>query len=111
MSDQKTILKQYMELNCNPTLKVISEETGIQITRVFRLLNGSKMRLEEFKVFEDAVMKKMGMDNSLVTLAQESISKFSFKGMTEMETQFNRKLKLWGLKQVDDNGIVGEVYA
>ena len=111
MSDQKTILKQYMELNCNPTLKVISEDTGIQITRVFRLLNGSKMRLEEFKIFEEAVMKKMGMDNSLVTLAKESISKFSLMGITEMEMLFNRKLKLWRLKQVDDTDVVGEIYA
>ena len=39
----------------NPTLRKISEDTNIQITRVFRILNGSEMKISEFEIFSSLV--------------------------------------------------------
>ena len=52
---QRNIINVYMEKMCNPTLKKISEDTDIQITRVFRILNGSEMKLSEFEKFSSLV--------------------------------------------------------
>lgn len=58
MSLQEKIIYQYKQLYPNDTLREISFKTNIQITRVFRLLNGKKMRLEEYESFHSAIAKK-----------------------------------------------------
>jgi hypothetical protein len=92
MSLQKAILKQYMELSGNPTLKVISEETGVQITRVFRLFNGSVMKLNEYLIFQDLVRKKLGFDLALEGLILECRNKLSIEGIKEVEAMIRRKI-------------------
>ena len=49
-----------MLLNQEPTLKKIAADTGIQITRVFRLFNGSTMKLSEYQIFQHRVKEKNG---------------------------------------------------
>lgn len=55
MSLQANILKDYRALYPQDTLREISERTGIQLTRVFRLLNGSPMKLAEYELFYDLI--------------------------------------------------------
>ena len=55
---QKNVITSYMKKNFNPTLKKISKETGIQITRVFRILNGSEMKISELEKFSVAITDK-----------------------------------------------------
>ena len=52
---QGLILKKYTEVHNNPTLKFISEDTGIQITRVFRIINGHEMKISEYERFESSI--------------------------------------------------------
>lgn len=99
MELQKTILKQYMLLNQDPTLRKISMETGIQQTRVFRLLNGSTMKLSEYEVFHQHVKEKMGLTNGLESLAQECFNKLSTESIKEIENFMCRKMAIWKMKQ------------
>lgn len=55
MSLQSRILKEYRQHYPQHTLREISLQTGIQLTRVFRLMNGSSMKLEEFESFSQAI--------------------------------------------------------
>ena len=54
MSVQTIVLKQFNELYPQAKLREISEKTGIQITRVFRILNGAEMKVSELESFQKA---------------------------------------------------------
>ena len=100
MELQKTILGQYMLLNEGPTLKKIMIDTGIQITRVFRLFNGSTMKLSEYQIFQQKVKEKMGLTNTLEELARDCSLKLSPQAIKEIETDLKRKIEIWKIKQV-----------
>ncbi len=51
MDLQKKIISEVMTRLNRPTLKILSERTGIQISRLFRILNGHQMKLEEYQAF------------------------------------------------------------
>ncbi len=55
MSLQARILFQYRQLFPRQTLRETAKLTGIQLTRVFRLMNGSAMKLEEYESFRKLV--------------------------------------------------------
>jgi len=99
MDLQKTILKQYMLLNQDPSLKKISAETGIQTTRVFRLLNGSTMKISEYEIFHKQVREKLGITSGIETLAQECFTHLSPDSIKEIENLMSRKIATWKLKQ------------
>ena len=100
MDIQKTILNQYMLLSDKPTLKEISQDTGIQITRVFRLFNGSTMKLYEYQVFKQRVKEKLGLTESLEAMAFECSLCLSPDAIRELEIFLKRKIDLWKLSQV-----------
>lgn len=58
MNYQEKILKHYHDIFPNMKLREISEQTGIQMTRVFRILNGSEMKISEFEKFERVINNK-----------------------------------------------------
>ena len=99
MDIQKTILAQYMLLNHRPTFKKISKDTGIQVTRVFRLFNGSTMKLSEYQVFNRKVKEKMGLTSGLEDIAFECSMKLSPESIKELEVFLKRKITLWTLAQ------------
>lgn len=52
---QNRILKEYRSIFPRFTLRETSAQTGIQLTRIFRLFNGSAMRLDEYERFHQVV--------------------------------------------------------
>ena len=101
MDLQKTILNQYMLLNGKPTLKKISEDTGIQLTRVFRILNGSTMKLCEYQVFNKKVKEKMGLTEGLEAIAFECSMRLSPEAIKDLEVFLKRKIETWKLAQIN----------
>lgn len=99
MNIQKIILGQYVLLNNQPTLKNISADTGIQITRVFRLFNGATMKLDEYQIFQQKVKEKMGLTHTLEAIAFDCSLKLSAEAIKEIETYLCRKIEIWKLKQ------------
>lgn len=100
MELQKIILGQYILLNHNPTLKKISADTGIQITRVFRIFNGSTMKLSEYQIFQQKVKEKMGLTDTLEAIAFDCSLKLSPEAIKEIEVYLKRKIEIWKIKQV-----------
>lgn len=99
MNLQKTILSQYVLLNQEPTLKKISEDTGIQLTRVFRLFNGSVMKLSEYQVFQHRIKEKMGLTDALSEIAFDCSLKLSPEAIKEIDVYLKRKIEIWKIKQ------------
>ncbi len=101
MDLQTTILNQYMLLNGKPTLKKISADTGIQLTRVFRILNGSTMKLSEYQIFNKKVKEKMGLTEGLEAIALECSLRLSPEAIKDLEVFLKRKIETWKLAQIN----------
>ena len=100
MELQMTILNQYMLLNNKPTLKQISKDTGIQLTRIFRLFNGSTMKLSEYQIFHKKVKEQMGLTDGLEEVALECSLKLSPEAIRDLELFLKRKIETWKLAQI-----------
>jgi hypothetical protein len=98
MFQQRKILEQYLSLLTHYTLKSISIETGIQLCRVFRLLNGSPMKLQEYEIFVKLINHKIGLCKGLAEMAQECTEKLSTVDIQDLAKHMERKLKVWNLK-------------
>jgi hypothetical protein len=92
MNLQKKVIGNYLGLSNRPTLKQISLETKIQQTRVFRILNGSEMKLYEYEIFKKLILKKMNMEGSLEDLSIECTEKLTEKAILEIKNLMERKL-------------------
>jgi len=95
MEKQDAIIKRYQQLlPKNKTFKLIAAHTGIQVTRVFRLFNGSKMRLEEYQIFESCIKEAEGSDNSLHALIDICLTHLSLETIEAIRNDIERKLRL-----------------
>jgi predicted DNA-binding protein YlxM (UPF0122 family) len=54
---QKKIISDYFQVFGKESLKKISKKTNINVTRIFRLVNGAEMKLSEYEKFHSLVQK------------------------------------------------------
>ena len=103
---QEKILNEYQNIYGGPSIKAISIDTGIQMTRVFRLLRGHEMKLNEYEIFKKKIEqkeKKKGQKTKLQEMILEIQEKFPEKQILELETILERFLKLFSLLQRGGN--------
>jgi len=95
MSLQTNILKDYRALFPQDTLREISNRTGIQLTRVFRLLNGSPMKLAEYESFYDLIeLENTKSENiSALKLLRSHGHKLSGSEMSKIYDFIQRKIQ------------------
>ena len=95
MSLQTNILKDYRSLFPQDTLREISNRTGIQLTRVFRLLNGSPMKLAEYESFYDLIeLENTKSENiSALKLLRSHGHKLSGSEMSKIHDFIQRKIQ------------------
>ena len=102
MNLQKNIIRRYKETYPQDKLKDISKKTSIQITRVFRLLNGAEMKVSELEAF----MKTLAQSSEqtpLVKLAQECELELSKERKLFVITQLKHALKINQFKKTLDS--------
>lgn len=88
---QDSILRQYKEIYPSDSLKEISKRTKIQITRVFRLFNGSEMKISEYESFYNSVS---GKDKShLQELIHECETNLSHREIRKVQDYLSYNLK------------------
>lgn len=97
MELQKKILQDYKTLYPNESLRETSSRTAIQLTRVFRLFNGSAMKLAEYEAFHRLIEQVDLERPELISLIKECEVKLSDKALFEVEALMKRKLSLWKL--------------
>lgn len=59
MQVQKELIESYLKKTSYPGLKEIAAQTGLNISRVFRILNGAKLKLDEYLIFKNLVDDKI----------------------------------------------------
>jgi hypothetical protein len=94
MSLQQQILCNYFEVyGKEKTLKEISGHLGIQITRVFRILNGYEMKISEYEKFRQATSKKND-SHDLMDVAMKAEKIFSVRLNNEVKQIMEMKIRL-----------------
>jgi hypothetical protein len=53
--EQTHLIKTYKNLYPKTTLKETAHQTGLNITRIFRLFNGQEMKLSEYLAFQKVI--------------------------------------------------------
>lgn len=94
---QNQILRLYKDNYPKSTLQSISEQTGIQITRVFRIFNGSEMKISEYEIF-NSILKRSKHNRELIKVAEECLEKLSIDRNQFILSQLKHALKIENLK-------------
>ena len=92
LHEQKLVLEEYMRLMENPTFRSMAKDTGIQLTRLFRIMNGMEMRLREYVILKRRV-EELSKDSDLSKLAFKCNSVLPLKAREELEGMMKRLLK------------------
>lgn len=100
MNLQDKTLHNYKQIFPNDTLKLISHKTGIQMTRVFRLFNGSEMRLSEFIAFEQLITNHKNSPDyvEFIKTSQACVRELSSKKLKSLFSQMQFHLKSQSLQ-------------
>ena len=100
MSLQVWIIDKYIRSTGFKTLKEISTDTGIQLTRVFRILHGKEMKLKEFEIFQKKSFFNLDKSLKIVSLANECAFKLDEKNILEITNFMKRNIKVSELKKI-----------
>ena len=99
MKLQDWIIDKYTNLYGLKTLKEISKDTGIQVTRVFRLMHGKEMKIGEFEIFQEKVFNSFEKGTSILDLANECLLKLGSQKIEEVDEFLRRTLNIAELKR------------
>lgn len=102
MDLQNKILKNYKELNQSPTLKQMAQDTGINQTRIFRIINGSPMKLSEYEIFERRVKERSGQNNDLRELITKLEVRAPNNEILKLKKLVERKLKFLNIMSLSN---------
>lgn len=92
MELQQRILDQYINMAPNQTLKKMSGETGLSISRLFRLLNGRVMKLSEYETIKRVISHKAGDEDSWSQLIRDCQRLLSKDRLNHLEEHIRREL-------------------
>lgn len=103
---QSSILNEYSKTFPTHTLKEISLNTNIQITRVFRIFNGSEMKLSEYESFQNALNQR-NTHESFIKLATQFFKNSSSEKVNHLESVMRSAVKVASLKasQLSSNNL------
>lgn len=94
MKMQNYVLKRYRELYPHHTLKEISDQTGIQISRVFRLFNGSEMKVSEYEAFQNFLEGNPSNTFHFINIARKCLEVLSPESIEKMNIEMQMLLNL-----------------
>lgn len=96
MNLQQAVLNRYQTVFPDDSLRTISSKTQIQLTRVFRLMNGSEMKLREYEAFNNVINNEGNFTetNSYIKLSRECLSTLPESKLKQLERQMLYALKL-----------------
>ena len=101
MSLQMWVIDKYIRSTGFKTLKEISQDTGIQLTRVFRILHGKEMKLKEFEIFQKKSLFNLDKTLKIVSLANECAFKLDEEKILEITNFMKRTIKISELKKIN----------
>lgn len=100
---QKNTLAEYMSLFKRPTIINLSNDSGIQKTRLFRLINGMDMRLSEYLILKERITSLSNSEGSLERLSRECENNLSALEVSKLSKILARKLRESNLLKIKEN--------
>lgn len=107
MKLQNNVLNCYKAKFPDHTLKIISQRTGIQLTRVFRLFNGHEMKLSEYEAFQSACFKEYN-DNIFSKFFDLSIKSVQTLSENEIRSITNSMEDLLEVNSIKTGSLIEE---
>lgn len=95
MTLQNKTLHRYRQFFPKDNLRQVSERTGIQLTRVFRLMNGKTMKVGELEAFENAIAKMISDTpniSRLSSIVDEASALLTNEELGRMAEYFERRV-------------------
>jgi hypothetical protein len=102
MNMQEIVIKRYQELFPREPLRETAAKTGIQITRVFRIFNGSEMKLKEYESFEKIIQdtRPQTVNNeAFLKVTRDCLLHLSENKISEYIHDMNMALKIKSLSK------------
>ncbi len=96
-AENKRVLDELFSIIDKPTLKRVSQLTEIQMTRLFRILNGSPMKLEEYLIIKKIILSSKG-ESDIETILDTYVINLSKSAVSDLKKFMKRKIKLSILK-------------
>ena len=96
---QQTILNAYQKQFPSQTFQNISKQTGIQVTRIFRIFNGSEMKLGEYITFKSIIDQKRGADQKFQELFDHALMTLPNESLRELRSSLEKKKRIYQLKE------------
>jgi predicted transcriptional regulator len=96
MNLQDSLIEKLNTTYPDITLKEISKRTGIQLTRVFRILNGYEMKVSEYERLESLVREKTNTSshNEHINLYLKFLNLQSLEQQQRLEQKYNKIIEL-----------------
>jgi hypothetical protein len=94
MNPNEDLLKRFNAEYGKLTYREMAEITGLNVSRLFRLQNGSAMKVSEMVVFKKLIGQKAYSENSLREIFEMCLEKMNLKTQRELELMLLRKLTL-----------------
>lgn len=99
MSLQKKVTDFYLKVNNYPTLRFISQDTGMQLTRAFRILNGAPMKVSEYEILREKIKERVGSEGITQFFSEDSWMELSVNELKEINYFLQKKLKIKKIKE------------
>lgn len=94
-SKQVDVLNKYAQAKGKQTLREISQDTGINTSRLFRLMNGYEMKISEYQIFERKLEEyEFGEHQRVLELMKHCLSSLESPTIEEIEKILHTKVKL-----------------
>lgn len=72
----------------------MSDITGIQMTRVFRLFNGLEMKLSEYLKISEIIEAKIAEKTNVQNVFEECLNQLNLQSLIEIEIYCTKKLEM-----------------
>lgn len=95
MQLQESILNSFKQYYPTITLNESAKLLGINRTRLFRIYNGSEMKISEYESFEKSILEAKGIStNNFLNTAKECLANLKKEKLKLLIEQMNEKLVL-----------------
>jgi len=90
---RNNLIERYFSLSHYPTLRGAAQETGIQVSRIFRIMKRGNLKVEEWKIFARLACQKLGLEDDLLSLAEDCLAQLQKEDLEDLIHYMQRALR------------------
>jgi len=83
-----------MGLLSKNTIREMANDSGIQQTRLFRIMNGQEMKLSEYLTFKNRISILIGSQSQIEELAKECEKVLSINCVSDISNYMKRRVRI-----------------